>query len=91
MYDKTPDGKEYEDDGDDLHAQEVGRRRSAEAARAGSDPGSRSFQGVRVKRQAPTPTVAPWHFLYFLPEPHGQGSLRPDLLGADRLRSRRSG
>jgi len=21
--------------------------------------------------------VAPWHFLYFLPEPHGQGSLRP--------------
>src|ERR1044072_8679420 len=19
----------------------------------------------------------PWHFLYFLPEPHGQGSLRP--------------
>src|ERR1700753_3772980 len=22
---------------------------------------------------------APWHFLYFLPEPHGQGSLRPTL------------
>src|SRR4051794_15656162 len=21
--------------------------------------------------------AAPWHFLYFLPEPHGQGSLRP--------------
>src|SRR5712675_2862839 len=23
--------------------------------------------------------VAPWHFLYFLPEPQGQGSLRPTL------------
>ena len=22
-------------------------------------------------------TFVPWHFLYFLPEPHGQGSLRP--------------
>ena len=21
--------------------------------------------------------TAPWHFLYFLPEPQGQGSLRP--------------
>ncbi len=21
--------------------------------------------------------AAPWHFLYFLPEPHGHGSLRP--------------
>jgi len=27
----------------------------------------------------PTVTWAPWHFLYFLPEPHGQGSLRPTL------------
>src|SRR5437867_6456138 len=24
-------------------------------------------------------TVAPWHFLYFFPEPHGHGSLRPTL------------
>jgi hypothetical protein len=23
-----------------------------------------------------TQTVAPWHFLYFLPLPHGQGALR---------------
>src|SRR5947207_2388626 len=22
-------------------------------------------------------TAAPWHFLYFFPEPHGHGSLRP--------------
>ncbi len=27
----------------------------------------------------PTVTAAPWHFLYFLPEPQGQGSLRPTL------------
>src|SRR6266852_5376719 len=27
-------------------------------------------------------TLAPWHFLYFLPEPHGQGSLRPTLAPA---------
>jgi hypothetical protein len=24
----------------------------------------------------------PWHFLYFLPEPQGQGSLRPTLAAA---------
>jgi hypothetical protein len=23
------------------------------------------------------PTQAPWHFLYFFPDPQGQGSLRP--------------
>src|SRR6266849_7336959 len=26
--------------------------------------------------------VAPWHFLYFLPEPHGHGSLRPTFAPA---------
>src|SRR5262249_8434812 len=26
--------------------------------------------------------LAPWHFLYFLPEPQGQGSLRPTLAPA---------
>jgi hypothetical protein len=31
--------------------------------------------------------VAPQHFLNFLPEPQGQGSLRPTL--ADRIGSRR--
>ena len=30
----------------------------------------------RGERQA---SYAPWHFLYFLPEPHGHGSLRPTL------------
>src|SRR6266550_3714983 len=25
-------------------------------------------------------SVAPWHFLNFLPDPHGHGSLRPTLL-----------
>src|SRR3982751_3182058 len=28
--------------------------------------------------------AAPWHFLYFLPLPHGQGSLRPTF-GSSRL------
>src|ERR1700730_17655058 len=28
---------------------------------------------------------APWHFLYFFPEPHGQGSLRPTLSPARRF------
>ena len=26
---------------------------------------------------------APWHFLYFLPEPHGHGSLRPTLSNSE--------
>src|SRR3984893_7585222 len=28
--------------------------------------------------------AAPWHFLYFFPEPHGQGSLRPTFSPARR-------
>src|SRR5260370_398338 len=28
------------------------------------------------------PTHAPWHFLYFFPEPQGQGSLRPTFAPA---------
>src|SRR5262249_56041470 len=35
---------------------------------------------VVVAAQAPVPTrssAGMWHFLYFLPLPHGQGSLRP--------------
>src|ERR1043166_2081424 len=39
---------------------------------AGICPGAISF--------FPAPsahTPAPWHFLYFLPDPHGQGSFRP--------------
>src|ERR1700683_3915883 len=27
-------------------------------------------------------TEAPWHFLYFLPDPQGQGSFRPTLAAA---------
>src|SRR5512145_1904646 len=30
------------------------------------------------------PDPAPWHFLYFLPLPHGQGSFRPTF-GSSRL------
>ena len=32
---------------------------------------------VQVRRVEVEDYYAPWHFLYFLPEPHGQGSLRP--------------
>src|SRR5262249_46505406 len=28
-------------------------------------------------RKSHNHALMPWHFLYFLPEPHGQGSLRP--------------
>ena len=35
--------------------------------------------GPQVTRKARNYTSAPWHFLYFLPEPHGHGSLRPTL------------
>src|SRR6185436_3831158 len=36
--------------------------------------------GARISEGPhPTVTAAPWHFLYFLPEPQGQGSLRPTL------------
>jgi hypothetical protein len=45
-------------------------------------------QGRLTRRPVPTRSwdgraylgcrfYAPWHFLYFLPEPQGQGSLRP--------------
>jgi hypothetical protein len=30
-------------------------------------------------------SFAPWHFLYFLPLPHGQGSLRPTLGCSSRI------
>ena len=31
----------------------------------------------------------PWHFLYFLPEPHGHGSLRPTF-GLSRYSAQRA-
>ncbi len=37
---------------------------------------SGSFTGA-TRRPYAVASLAPWHFLYFLPEPHGQGSLRP--------------
>src|SRR5271163_3549585 len=33
--------------------------------------------GMTVLVMANDHALAPWHFLYFLPEPQGQGSLRP--------------
>src|SRR6185437_14309182 len=44
--------------------------------------GHTSPQGLcRPSLSAPCPpyTLAPWHFLYFRPDPHGQGSLRRTL------------
>jgi hypothetical protein len=61
---------------------------AAGAGDAGTPPGESgvpSFDGgfvdIAISMVAPGPGVAgdypPQHFLYFLPEPHGQGSLRP--------------
>src|SRR5216684_3246172 len=44
------------------------------------DENRRSNRTARNGR--PTHALAPWHFLYFLPEPQGQGSLRPTLAPA---------
>ena len=33
----------------------------------------------RIEVDVQAAPAAPWHFLYFLPDPHGQGSLRPTL------------
>ena len=42
-----------------------------------------AFPVRKVIGSAGADQPAPWHFLYFLPEPQGQGSLRPTL-GASR-------
>ena len=34
--------------------------------------------------------MEPWHFLYFLPLPHGQGSLRPGLMLIEAILAERS-
>jgi hypothetical protein len=45
-----------------------------------ADSGWQVREGVVSARQTERPQAAvPWHFLYFLPEPQGQGSLRPTL------------
>ncbi len=38
-----------------------------------------SLLRLRLARHQAPAAAAPWHFLYFLPEPHGHGSLRPTL------------
>src|SRR5687768_13308013 len=40
-------------------------------------------QAVASSLSSVVPSVVPWHFLNFLPLPHGQRSLRP-ILGAER-------
>jgi|ERR1700682_75382 hypothetical protein len=41
--------------------------------------------GAKCPRCGLSRGYLPWQRLYFLPEPHGQGSLRPTLSGASRL------
>ena len=41
------------------------------------EPGGEPLGTVVVFLLFPYPTYLPWHCLYFLPEPQGQGSLRP--------------
>src|SRR5215207_8233765 len=52
---------------------------------------SQGFQPLAGGRAYPTVTAAPWHFLYFLPEPQGQGSLRPTLASLLALGCGRTG
>ena len=56
--------------------------------RASSRGGSRRARSRAARHSASRAASSslPWHFLYFLPEPHGHGSLRPTL-----GRSRRTG
>jgi len=42
-----------------------------------SDFGAFGFLAVTPIDSSPSP--APWHFFYFFPLPHGQGSFRPTL------------
>ena len=42
-----------------------------------SSYGYRKLAGGPKGRRSAVYAAAPWHFLYFLPEPHGQGSFRP--------------
>src|SRR5579872_5143945 len=45
-----------------------------------------AFGLLAVTPIASSPSLAPWHFLYFFPLPHGQGSFRPTL-GWSRMKS----
>ena len=71
-----------------VRAGRAGRRRtSGRAGISASDEDAASASRRLVSSRAvairPPPRPAPWHFLYFLPEPHGHGSLRPTF-GASR-------
>ncbi len=62
-------------------ADEVGAEEAALGEWAARRGASLAFiQSSKVGRLLTKPRradQAPWHFLYFLPDPHGQGSLRP--------------
>ena len=49
----------------------------------GPAPCAGPFKHLSTRRPQPafrtSYTTAPWHFLYFFPEPHGQGALRGTL------------
>src|SRR5216683_5936585 len=62
-------------------ARRMNERSSATLKRRVIKLGERSILRSLLKNKTPAAVVqaAPWHFLYFLPEPHGHGSLRPTL------------
>ena len=59
---------------------QVARSRLGPAAVQAAAPGARPVPAVEPWPQP----AAPWHFLYFLPLPQGQGSLRPGVGAARR-------
>ena len=59
-------------------------RYSARAAARFASPLPPSSSPPPPVTDPPPSSSLPWHFLYFLPEPHGHGSLRPTL-GRSRL------
>src|SRR6266571_2582229 len=63
---------------------EINRRPSRDRDAARERPVGRSQGAVRAHSLAAASSSLPWHFLYFLPEPHGHGSLRPTF-GLSRL------
>src|ERR1044072_2111295 len=60
-------------------------QRDRDATRRRSAPHAPTERDSRTHySDAAASSSLPWHFLYFLPEPHGHGSLRPTL-GRSRL------
>src|SRR5438094_936980 len=56
-----------------------GSRRDRERRRQRRRPGREAGPSTSVQGSPQTDAVAPWHFLYLRPEPHGQGAFRPIL------------